>query len=83
MTDHPGVRHDGGPKGGRSAEDWVLRAGCSGPFIQPNQPERPDQRDRPDYRPWRGRNMCLNTYSATRRPCAMPSVLSKAQWIPR
>ena len=30
-----------------------------------------------------GRNARSNTWSATRRPCAMPSVLSNAQWMPR
>ena len=30
-----------------------------------------------------GRNAFLNTASATRRPCAIPSVLSKLQWMPR
>jgi hypothetical protein len=52
---------------------------------QMNQRNQTDQTNEIDqiYRPWRGRSMCLNTYSATRRPCAMPSVLSKAQWMPR
>ena len=73
---------------GDQREDEVLRTGCCGPvalvrsFNQTNQRDQTNEIDQ-FYRPWRGCNMCLNTYSATRRPCAMPSVLSKAQWMPR
>ncbi len=35
------------------------------------------------YRRRRGSNIFMNTWSATRFPCLIPSVESNAQWIPR
>jgi hypothetical protein len=83
MINHSYARH-----GGNQREKDVLRTACCrlvGLVCSSNQPNQTDQTNEIDqiYRPWRGRSMFLNTYSATRRPCAMPSVLSKAQWMPR